>query len=115
VVLARAPTRLAPAATVERDHLAVGRERAGDADPIVGVEIIGAVHDEDRRAALGAETPIKNRDVAGIDPPAMMRNVGQGHFRTLPLHFLCQFSSAAFRNLRRSADGTRNSMVLPSR
>src|SRR5262249_56459959 len=48
--------------------LAVARERFGDADPIVGVEVVGAVHEQDRRAPARAEGAVEDRDIAGIHP-----------------------------------------------
>src|SRR5262249_14570483 len=44
VVLAGAPAGCAEAALVEAGNLAVGRQCFGDADPVVGVEIVGAMH-----------------------------------------------------------------------
>src|SRR5262249_56824383 len=68
IVLARAPAGFAEAALVEARHLAVARERFGDADPVVGVEVVGAVHEQDRRAPARAEGAVEQRYVAGIHP-----------------------------------------------
>ena len=45
IVLARAPTGLAEAALVEGGCFALGGERFRDADPVGGIEIVGAVHE----------------------------------------------------------------------
>src|SRR5262245_42251363 len=68
IVLARAPAGFAESALVEARHLAVARERFGDADPVVGVEVVGAVHEQDRRAPARAEGAVEDRYVAGIHP-----------------------------------------------
>src|SRR5262249_59832470 len=47
---------------------AVARERFGDADPIVGVEVVGAVHEQDGRSPARAEGAVEDRYVAGIHP-----------------------------------------------
>src|SRR5262249_20236159 len=65
---ARAPAGFAEAALVEARHLAVARERFGDADPVVGVEVVGAVHEQDRRSPARAEGAVEDRYVAGIHP-----------------------------------------------
>ena len=77
--LARAPGRLAPAAPVERHHLAVSGERAGNADPVVGIEIRGAVHHDDRRCAARPEGAIEDGYVAGAHASDPMRHIRQGH------------------------------------
>src|SRR5215831_7993385 len=68
IILARAPAGFAEAALVEARHLAVARERFGDADPVVGVEVVGAVHEQDRRSPARAEGAVEDRYVAGIYP-----------------------------------------------
>jgi hypothetical protein len=68
VVLARAPAGFAEAAFVVARDFAVGGERLGDADPIVGVEVVGAMHEQNGRLAARAEGAVENRYVAGIHP-----------------------------------------------
>src|SRR5262245_55226825 len=68
IILARGPAGFAEAALVEARHLAVARKRFGDADPIVGVEVVGAVHEQDGRSPARAEGAVEDRYVAGIHP-----------------------------------------------
>src|SRR5262245_50154436 len=68
VVLARAPAGLAEAALVEAGDLAIGGEGLGDADPVVGIEIVGAVHQQNRRRPARAKGAIEDRDVTRIHP-----------------------------------------------
>src|SRR5262249_23249214 len=68
IVLARAPAGFAEATLVEARHLAVARERFGDAHPVVGVEVVGAVHEQDRRSLARAEGVVEDRYVARIHP-----------------------------------------------
>src|SRR5262249_61492880 len=67
IALPRAPARLAEAALVIGCDLAVGGQRSRHLDPIVGIEIVGAVHDQDGRAAGHggrAEHTVEQRDIA---------------------------------------------------
>src|SRR5262245_27279978 len=68
IILARAPAGFAEAALVEARHLALARQRFSDADPVVGVEVVGAVHEQDGRAPARAEGAVEDRYVAGIHP-----------------------------------------------
>src|SRR5262249_17933938 len=68
IVLARAPAGFAEAALVEARDLAVGRERLRHGDPVEGIEIIGAVHEQDGRAPRRPEGAVEDRHVAGIHP-----------------------------------------------
>src|SRR5713226_2752362 len=80
VVLARAPTGFAEAALVEGGDLAVGGECFTDADPVVGVEVIGAVHEQDGRAPARAEGAVENRYVAGIHPSIALHDASPVRF-----------------------------------
>src|SRR5713101_2517775 len=80
VVLARAPTGFAEAALVEGGDFAVGGECFTDADPVVGVEVIGAVHEQDGRAPARAEGAVENRYVAGIHPSIALHDASPVRF-----------------------------------
>src|SRR5262249_29832384 len=68
IILARAPAGFAEAALVEARHLTLACERFGHADPVVGVEVVGAVHEQDRRSPACAEGAVEDGDIAGIHP-----------------------------------------------
>src|SRR4029453_3007146 len=80
--LARAPAGFAEAALVEGGHLPVGGERFGDGDPVVGIEIIGAVHEQDGRAPARTESTVEDRYVARIHPSVAL------HGWRLPTQFV---------------------------
>ena len=90
IVLARAPVQFAPAAPVERHHLAVARKRPGDADPVVGIEIIGAMHDHDRGRAARTEGAVEDRDVAGLHASDPMRHIRQRHVALPKVAIFCR-------------------------
>src|SRR5262249_8110124 len=96
IVLAGAPAGFAEAALVEARHLAVARERFGDADPIVGVEVVGAVHEQDGRSPARAEGAVEDRYVAGIHPSVALHG-----WRLLVLSWLASLSHR--RALRHAA------------
>src|SRR5262249_30871093 len=68
IVLARAPAGFTEAALVEAGDLAVGGEGLGDADPVVGIEIVGTVHQQNGRRPTRAKGAIEDRDITGIYP-----------------------------------------------
>src|SRR5262245_17603124 len=96
VVLARAPAGFAEAALVEARHFAVARKRFSDADPIVGVEVVGAVHEQDGRSPARAEGAVEDRYVAGIHPSVALHG-----WRLLVLSWLASLSHR--RALRHAA------------
>src|SRR5262245_42884970 len=82
IVLARAPAGFAKAALVEGGNFPVGGERFGDGDPVVGIEIVGAVHEQDGRAPARTECAVEDRYVAGIHPSVAL------HGWRLPIQFV---------------------------
>src|SRR4051812_5648715 len=66
IILARAPGRFTPSTAIEGDHFAIVGERARDPDPVIGVEIGGAVHDHNGGLPTRPEGTIEDRDVAGV-------------------------------------------------
>jgi hypothetical protein len=88
IILARAPAGFAETALVEGGDLAIAGERFGDADPVVGIEIIGAMHQQDRRRPAHAEGAVEDRYVTGIHPSVAL------HGPPLPVRIraLCEHS-----------------------
>src|SRR5262249_42493866 len=88
IILARAPAGFAEAALVEARHLALARQRFSDADPVVGVEVVGAVHEQDGRSPARAEGAVEDRYVAVIHPSVALHGwrllVRAGEFVTSP-------------------------------
>src|SRR5258708_33435516 len=73
VILVFAPARVPKAAVVENDNLAVLGYCGRDAYPVIGIEVVAPVQDDQGRlsprAALRPEGTIKQRNISGLDRP----------------------------------------------
>jgi len=64
IILGVAPARPAETAMVEGHHLAVAGKPGGHPDPVVGIEVVAAMQDQDRRGARCAERAGEQADIA---------------------------------------------------
>ncbi|MDX1486412.1 MAG: hypothetical protein R3229_18220, partial [Alphaproteobacteria bacterium] len=77
VILIRAPAGIAESAAIEGDNLALVGEPFGDADPVIGIEIIAAMKNQQGRRAGGlrrqTEGAIEQVNVPGGNRSRAMR------------------------------------------
>src|SRR4051794_13532831 len=78
IVLVLAPARLPKAAMIEDDDLAALRQSGRDPDPVVGIEIVAAMQDDERRlvcAAVRPEGAVEQRDIPRLNFPRPMQRL----------------------------------------
>ena len=68
IILVRAPFRQAGTTAVENHDLALRGEFRGDVDPVIGIEVVAAMKDKQRRIARraipGPKGSVEQRDIA---------------------------------------------------
>ncbi len=80
IILGLAPIAFAEAAHIHCRHLAVPGQTGGDAGPIVRIEIIGAMHGEDRQVSGFAIEAVKYGHITALDAPGLVFGKAYGAY-----------------------------------
>src|SRR6266704_3290184 len=87
IILIFAPPRVPKSTVIKNDDLAVRSQAGGNPDPVVGIEVVASVQDDDGRFATRTLRPkgaVKYRNVSRLNCSRSMQRLIHG---SAPLYF----------------------------